>query len=123
MKLRTRGALSATAMSLAALASAGAAQAQPAACSTRMFRAIDRAIVANPRPVASQLSRSYRFAPRLSLAEFDTLAQCDPAAALSVYNALQNISPNEASGFKANFARLYPTDATNVFGEGAPVVE
>jgi len=122
MKLRTRCALGATAMSLAALASAGAAQAQPAVCSTRMFRAIDGAINANPRPAARLLSRWYRFAPRLSLAEFDTLAQCDPAGALSVYNALQSISPNEANSFKATFTRLYPADATNVFGGGEPVI-
>jgi hypothetical protein len=122
MKMRARCALGATVMSLAALTSAGAAQAQPGVCSTRLFRAVDQALYANPRPVARVLGAWYRFAPRLAVADFDTLAQCDAAAALSVYNALQVINADEASAFKATFVQLYPVDAANIFGGGDPII-
>ncbi|MGZ4387140.1 MAG: hypothetical protein ACXVZO_09430 [Gaiellaceae bacterium] len=111
MHLRNKCALGVAVASIAALAPVAPAQAQPAVCSTAAFRAIDRSISRNPQPFARLLSFAYRFAPAASLAEFDTLAQCDPGTASAVYKVFATDNRREASSFQQAFASRYPNDA------------
>ncbi len=125
MHLRSKCALGVAVASIAAVAPVAPAQAQPAACGTAAFRAIDRSVSNNPQPFARVLSLVYRFAPAASLAEFDTFAQCDPGTASAVYTAFATNNPTEASNFQQTFASRYPNEASvvGVGGGGGGVTE
>ena len=123
MHLRNKCALGVAVASIAALAPVASAQAQPAVCQTAAFRAIDRSVSHNPQPFARLLGFAYRFAPAATLAEFDTLAQCDPGTASAVYKAFATNNPREASNFQQAFASRYPNEESVVgVGGGGGVI-
>jgi hypothetical protein len=122
MTLKTRLAIGTSVLSIAGIAGiAPAAQAAPSVCGSRAFVALDRSISSETRAYATLLALEYRFTPRVALASFDQVAQCDPTTALNLYNEFAALAPAEAGNFQNAYWADYPADAASVFGGGISI--